>query len=1186
MDLEEIIRYLLDQISYTVTPLKRHLSSPHAFVELLERNGWQANNTSMPEIEQAFSGIHDALNVIYELFDDILDESDEVEVDTYLKLIKAMFDLISTVEKLTEQATEPPGLTFPINSPQFWDEFPSQLLKTLLLDYLRQVQPLFYSLFLTFGVITEELMSAEGKPGRIDFKQGSFHSDRLPKLITNPLDLIADVYNWGSPDRDFNFPLFMDRLNASLDHLGFGVDLQTPSESVLGRYFTSDNTTRSEIKELKFIIASVGDVEQIGQAQQVPANENTYEISLKLMPIPPRENFPSIHSPDGIIIYPAVIGKHTYDLTSILPIRLSGGFLFDEGVKLQIHPGNVTAESSMAGAKEAEVSISTTALFGSPDWTPRNIRSISGQVGLRTNFGNLTDFFIEIDLTGLRVSLNVGDNADGFLKKILPGDDIGTEFDLTVGWSTVDGIYFRGSATIELTIPVHEKIGPLNIDSVYVIIKIDGTNFVVQIAVSIGVVLGPVAASVDRIGIEFPISIAPDRKGNLGLLNVDSPGFVPPRGAGLSISAAGIVGGGFIQFDRENERYAGILGLSFGKIGLTAIGLIATKMPDGSKGFSMLINIGVIFSPPIQLVMGFTLSGVGGLVGINRSMQIDVLRAGLKNRTLDSILFPDPKTVVANASKIISDSNAVFLPVVGRHIVAPMVKIGWGNNIITADIGIFIEFPSPIRIVLMGQVEANLPKPDKAVVVIHLDILGVLDIEKKELTFQATLYDSRILKYTLSGDSAFLLGWGQDRRFALSLGGFHPKFTPPPPPIVFANLTRLSLSLSSGNNFQISASAYQALTPNSLQFGARVELYASKAGATVTGHLGFDTLIYFSPFSFEVEISGGVRVKYKGYTLSEVNLSMTLSGPTPWNARGKVKFKLLGVSIKKEFDFTWGDAEQVTLPSIDPWEQVLGALNDSGNWGSALPANQSSVEYLRSLEGEAPGQIILHPAGQVEVRQNVVPLDVSLSLFGNAPITGHDLFKIKAITIENASLSTTPESVDEFFARGQYEQLTSQQKISLPSFEKMKGGVRVSFDDLRFDGATESEDITYESIILGEDGTLSEPDNGKNSELAWEDAQFIIDASAARRASMRAGPGNRFSTSHTLSTVDVPKEELYCIAKSKDLKRAKLSSINNREIKNCDLTRMNADYTLQDYLKDHSDMTNHLIVIPEYEVAT
>ena len=98
-------------------------------------------------------------------------------------------------------------------------------------------------------------------------------------------------------------------------------------------------------------------------------------------------------------------------------------------------------------------------------------------------------------------------------------------------------------------------------------------------------------------------------------------------------------------------------------------------MPDGSKGFALLINIGVIFDPPIQLAMGFTLSGVGGLIAINHSMNVDALRTGVRNRTLDSILFPDPSTVVANASQIISNLRTVFPPAEGQYIVGPMVKM-------------------------------------------------------------------------------------------------------------------------------------------------------------------------------------------------------------------------------------------------------------------------------------------------------------------------------------------------------------------------------------------------------------------------------------------------------------------------------------------------------------------------------
>ena len=75
-------------------------------------------------------------------------------------------------------------------------------------------------------------------------------------------------------------------------------------------------------------------------------------------------------------------------------------------------------------------------------------------------------------------------------------------------------------------------------------------------------------------------------------------------------------------------------------------------MPDGSKGFSLMVVIAVEFTP-IQLGYGFTLNGVGGVVGINRGMNVEYLRTGLKDGTLDSIRFPPD--VAANAPKILGD---------------------------------------------------------------------------------------------------------------------------------------------------------------------------------------------------------------------------------------------------------------------------------------------------------------------------------------------------------------------------------------------------------------------------------------------------------------------------------------------------------------------------------------------------
>ena len=51
-------------------------------------------------------------------------------------------------------------------------------------------------------------------------------------------------------------------------------------------------------------------------------------------------------------------------------------------------------------------------------------------------------------------------------------------------------------------------------------------------------------------------------------------------------------------------------------------------MPDGSDGFSLVIIVTAEFGSGLQLGFGFTLLGVGGLLGLNRTVNADALLAG------------------------------------------------------------------------------------------------------------------------------------------------------------------------------------------------------------------------------------------------------------------------------------------------------------------------------------------------------------------------------------------------------------------------------------------------------------------------------------------------------------------------------------------------------------------------------
>lgn len=236
------------------------------------------------------------------------------------------------------------------------------------------------------------------------------------------------------------------------------------------------------------------------------------------------------------------------------------------------------------------------------------------------------------------------------------------------------------------------------------------------------------------------------------------------------------------------------------------------------------------------------------------------------------------------------------------------------------------------------------------------------------------------------------------------------------------------------------------------------------------------------------------------------------------------------------------------------------------------------VESLRGFEEGATEQIVIHPAGRFEVRQNVVPLGIGLYTVGNAPITGHDLFDIEDLSVNGDSLEL--KTVEEFFARGQFEELSNEQKLSVPSFEKMKAGVTTaSSEAVQIEGTVEDKELGYESILIKPDRTSQRQQT--NGIMEWGEARFIAQANIGKRAIRRAGPKKRFSSMRPQPKVAV-LEERYCIAKAEDLTRAELSSQIKQE--NSGLSHMAADQILKAQLQLEPDQKGELIVIPEYEV--
>ena len=188
----------------------------------------------------------------------------------------------------------------------------------------------------------------------------------------------------------------------------------------------------------------------------------------------------------------------------------------------------------------------------------------------------------EADITDGKIVIDTS-NSDGFLSTIFSKQKLESDFQVAATWTPKEGLRFKGSAGIEIAIPVNRSLGRIDFQQVvYLGLQIDND----------GIPWKSPHLSVPRLDQWLQPSIAwasnkiqppPEGGGNLGPIDFDM-GFKFPSGIGLSVNAGGITGGGFLKIEPPN--YAGVLELSFQeRIELTAYGLSQPNCRMANQAF-------------------------------------------------------------------------------------------------------------------------------------------------------------------------------------------------------------------------------------------------------------------------------------------------------------------------------------------------------------------------------------------------------------------------------------------------------------------------------------------------------------------------------------------------------------------------------------------------------------------------
>ena len=559
----------------------------------------------------------------------------------------------------------------------------------------------------------------------------------------------------------------------------------------------------------------------------------------------------------------------------------------------------------------------------------------------------------------------------------------------------------------------------------------------------------PVELTFNDLGLHVPFTW------DTGRLGFDAPAPLAPTGAGVAVTLPIVrASGGVVE---RGGQYTGALSASVPPMSASAFGVLKLEPT------SFLIMLGATFRPGIEVGFGFAVSGIGGLVGVNRRVDRDGLLRAVTDGTAAELLFPtDPSRSAQRAEAAL---ERIFPPARSHVIAGPMFQVSWGERLVNASVAVIMELAAQPRLTILGKIVVAIPDPAAPLVLLQATFAGQFDPGEPSVLIVASLTGSHVVGVPFDGDLCLLTRGGADATFVLSAGGFHPAF---PLPRGVPPLRRIGTDLSTLPLLSLRCEAYLALTTNTIQFGARVELVAEVAGCGLHGHLGFDALIQIDPFHFLIDASIGIAVSVVGEDLVGVRLDLRLEGPAKWHAAGRGSVDLFFFDVPFDFDESWGSAPTLPPTPPDVGALVTAAFGDQGAWTTRRPGSvPPGVVLTEAADHALTAGALVDPYGTVAVRQTVVPLGLRIDRYGRIPLPAAQTWEIEQPRL-GADAADGAGALFDRFAGGQYLSLSDDDALGRPAFEDYRSGLMFTGGATRF-AETVPYQLDFETKVYAKD---------------------------------------------------------------------------------------------------------------------
>ncbi|MGE0098893.1 MAG: DUF6603 domain-containing protein [Hydrogenophaga sp.] len=458
----------------------------------------------------------------------------------------------------------------------------------------------------------------------------------------------------------------------------------------------------------------------------------------------------------------------------------------------------------------------------------------------------------------------------------------------------------------EVWFPIQRTFGPVSIQQIG-IRWIGGPDLKGAILLDGGVALAGLAVGVDDLSLTIPFADMGDlSKWELGL-----------RGLAVSYDGGGVrIGGGLLQADlgdSDDVRYDGFLLVEVGGRSFVALG--SYGVVNGDPSLFVFVVIGIpIGGPPY-----FFITGLAGGFGYNRGLVVPAIE-GLPQFPLVAAMS-DASAVTAAPMDFLQRMGPAVPMERGSYWFAAGLKFS-SFALVNSQALLYVLLNRGLEIGLLGMSKFELP-PAVPLVSVELALKARFSTIEGVISVEARLTDnSWVLSRDcrLTGGFAFFIWFAGEHAgdFVITIGGYHPRYTPPDHyPVV----PRLGFNWRVSSCISIKGEAYFALTPRQVMAGGLLEAVYDSGDVRAWFRAWANMYIQWRPFWFEVEIgiSIGVSVDtWLGRVKIETGASLIVWGP---EIGGEVTIDVFVISITIPFG-----ADRVVPQEVLSWDQFRTAL--------------------------------------------------------------------------------------------------------------------------------------------------------------------------------------------------------------------------------------------------------------------